>query len=148
MCELVRARGEFLDATVGETGEVVCGAPERREDLAAGLVRERDLHLGAPGQRFEQRPLRAGQILEPVREHRLAVPRLEIGLQALGCAAALAVPIPEADPVELRAIGRIEPLEVAVELLRVDEAGLELAEGLLQGVGEARGRRGSRKAVE
>jgi len=42
--------------------------------------------LGAvPGgqQRFEQRPLGAGQVLEPVREDGSAVPGLELGLQPL-----------------------------------------------------------------
>ena len=55
---------------------------ERCERDPTGLVRQRHLHLGAAGERLEQRPLGAGQVLEAVREHRLAVPRVEVGLRA------------------------------------------------------------------
>ena len=80
---LVRPRRELLDPAVGEPGEVVGGAPKRCEHLAAGLVRQRHVHVGSSRERLEQRPFGTGQILEAVRENGLAVPGSEVGLEAL-----------------------------------------------------------------
>ena len=100
------------------------------------------------GERLEQRPLGAGQVLEAVREDRLAVPGVEVGLQALGRAAAQQVAIPEAEPVELGAVRGVERGEVALELVRVEQPGLELAERPQQLVGEAAEARRRGEAVE
>ena len=66
--ELGRARRELDDVVAGERREVVGGAPQRRVHRAPRLVRQRDVHLGASGERLEQPPLGAGQVLEAVRE--------------------------------------------------------------------------------
>ncbi len=127
---LVVARRQLLDARAGETREIVGRAPQRRECRPPRFVWQRDAHLGARGERFEQCPLGAGQILEAVREDRLRLPRAEVGLESFGGAAAEEVSIPEAEPVERSAIRRVERCEVAFELRRVEQAGLELAERL------------------
>ena len=76
------------------------------------------------------------------------MPGIEIGLQALGGAAAKQVAIPEPEPVELGAVRGVERCEVAVELARVEQAGLELAERAQQLVGEAAEARRCGEAVE
>src|SRR5581483_611876 len=85
---------------------------------------------------------------EPVCEHGLPVPRVEVALQALDGAAALQVPVDEVEPVELCAIGRVEDCEVALEVAGIEEPGLELAEHAQQLVGEPAESRRAREAVE
>ena len=78
------------------------------ERCRSSAVRRSDANAGRPGsygsdtltsvragERLEQRPLRAGQILEAVGEDRLAVPGVEVGLQPLGRAPAQEVAVPE-----------------------------------------------------
>src|SRR5262249_3580093 len=60
---------------VGERGQVVDGPAERRERDAARLVRQRDVDLGPPGERLEQRPPRGGQGPQPLGAEPLAPPR-------------------------------------------------------------------------
>ena len=57
--------------------------------------------------------------------------------QALDRTPAQQVAVPEPEPVELGPIGRVEERQIAVELLRLEQTGLELAERRQQGVGEA-----------
>ena len=52
------AGGQLLDARAGESREILRGPPQRRERGTARLVRERHGHVGAPGERLEQRPTR------------------------------------------------------------------------------------------
>ena len=78
---LRRARAELLDAPVGERGEVVGGARSDANATRPGSYGQRHLNVGAARERFEQRPLGAGQVLEAVREHGLAVPRVEVALR-------------------------------------------------------------------
>ena len=134
---LGRARRQLLDAPGRERREIVRGPLQRREHLTPRLVRERDLHVGAARERLEQRPLGARQVLEPVREDGLAVPRIEVGLESLGGAPAQQVEIPEREAVELTAVALVEPGQVSVQIRRVEQAGLELPERLLQRVGES-----------
>ena len=77
------ARRQLLDGAGGQAGEILGRPPERGEDRPSRLVRQRDRDLGPRGQRLEQRPLRAGEVLEAVGEDRLAVPGVEVGPQAL-----------------------------------------------------------------
>ena len=101
--------GSSSIAAVGERREVVGRARESDANAARpGSYGSETCDVGAPGERLEQRPLGAGQILEPVGEHRLAVPRVEVGLEPLGGAAAQEVAIPEPEPVELGAVGGVE----------------------------------------
>ena len=121
--------------------QIVGGALERREGGAARLVGKRDGDLGAGGERLEQRPLGAAEILESVDEYRRAVPGVELACERLGRVAALELAVPEAEPVELLAVGRVELGELAVELRRLDERRLELGHGRAERVrepGEAR----------
>jgi len=74
---------KLLDVAGGQAGEILGRPPERGEYRPSRLVRQRDCDLGPRGQRLEQRPLRAGEVLEPVGEDRLAVPRFEVGPQSL-----------------------------------------------------------------
>src|SRR5204863_4715367 len=130
-----------------ERGEVIRGAPERIEGDAPGLVGQRDGDLRAAGERLQERPLRSRQVLEAVREDRAPVPRVELGLEAFGRVAALEVAVPELEPVELGAIGGVEPGQIAVEISRIDEPRLQLAESSRQGVGKAGESRGGPEAV-
>src|SRR5258707_69622 len=78
---LAVARGELFDPRPRQAREVLGGPPKRRERGPPGLVRQRDAHLGAGGERLEERPLGAGQILEAVREDGLRLPGVEVGLE-------------------------------------------------------------------
>ena len=83
--DLVIAWRELLDASGRERAQVVGRAPQRLERSAIRLVRERDRDLGAAGEGVQERPLCAGQVLEPVREDRPARPRVELAGDSLGC---------------------------------------------------------------
>ena len=98
----------------------------RRAAARSSAVRRSDANAGRPGSYGSETLTsvraasasssahsRAGQILEAVREDRLAVPGVEVGLQPLGRAAAQQVAIPEAEPVELGAVGGVERGELA-----------------------------------
>ena len=76
------------------------------------------------------------------------MPRLELGLDALAGPAAQQVPIPEAEPVELRTVCAIEPGELSLQLVRLEQPGLELPERPEQLVGEAAEAGGGGEAVE
>ena len=95
------SRRQLLDGTRGETGEILGRPPQRREDRASRLVRERDGDLGSRSQRLEQRPFGTGQVLEAVREDRLAVPGVEVDAEALDRMTAQQAAIPAPEPVEL-----------------------------------------------
>ena len=135
--DLVEPRRQFLDPSVGERGQVVDRPAQRRERGAPRLVGDRDRHVRTSGERLHERPLRAGQILEAVREHRLALPGIEVGREPLARRAAQQVAVPELEPVELGAIGRVERGEIAVEVGRIEQPGLELADAREQRLGEA-----------
>ena len=139
---------KLLDRPGREHGEILDGALESGERRAARLVGDRDGDLGAGGERLEQRPLGRGEILEAVREDRLAVPRLEIALEPLCRSPAQAVAVPEPEPVELSAVGASEPREIAPRAIGVDERRLELAERLEQDVREPARPRGRGETVE
>ena len=135
--DLVVARRQLFDAACGERRQVVRRAAKRVERGTVRLVRERDRDLRAPGERLEQRPLGAGQVLEAVREDRPPLPGFELRGHALGCVTALQVAVPELEAIELGAIGRVQAGEVAFQVGRLDEAGLELAERAGQRIREA-----------
>ena len=139
---LGRARRRAPRCARGERGEI--RRRSARSDAKAmrpGSYGSETLHLGASGQRLEQRPLRTGQVLEAVGEHRLAVPRVELALQPLRGAPAEQVASQSTEPVELGAVGAVEHGEVAVEVARLEQARLELRDRLEQRVGEAAGAR-------
>ena len=145
---LVEARRQLVDPAVGEAGEIVHRARERREDGAPGLVRDRDRYLGAPGECVEQRPLRSRQILEPVREDRLAGPGVELLRDTLRRPAADQVGVPELEPVELGAVRPVQGAELTLEVVRVEEPGFELPDDRQERVGEAAEPRRPPEAVE
>ena len=66
-----------------------------------------------------------------------ALPGLELRGHALGCVAALQVAVPELEPIELGAVGPVQAGEVAFQVGRLDQAGLELAERAGQRIREA-----------
>ena len=67
----------------GERREVVGGALRAtRTRRGPARTAARPATSARPGERLEQRPLGAGQVLEAVREDRLAVPGVEVGLRA------------------------------------------------------------------
>jgi hypothetical protein len=148
-CHRKVGRGrQLLDRARCQPGEITDGPLERRERGATRLVRDRDRDVGPRAQRLDERPLGRGQVLEAVRKHGRAVPGSEIGLQPLGGGAPKAVAVPRAEPVELLSIRTREPTEIALDFIRVDERGLELAERAEQNVREASGCCGSRERVE
>ena len=54
MGDVVEGGRQLLDARPGERGQLLGGGAERREGGAAGLVRERDGHVGAAGERLRR----------------------------------------------------------------------------------------------
>ena len=85
--DLVEGRLELLDATISKAGEIFHRPAKRGERSTARLIWHRDGHFASAGERLQQRPFRAGQILEAVREDRLAVPSVELVGYSLSCMA-------------------------------------------------------------
>ena len=127
---------QLLDPPVGEAREVLGRPAQRGKGHAARLVRQRDAHLRATGERLEERPLGAGQVLEAVREDRPPAPRGEVGREPLGGTAAQHVAVPRGETVELAPVPRVQLPEVALAIVRLDERRLELAERGEQRVAE------------
>jgi hypothetical protein len=142
------ARGQLLDGAGCETGEILGGSPQRGEDRPPRLVREGDGDLGPRGQRLEQGPLGTREILEPIGEDRIAMPRVELCLEALDCVAAKQATVPASEPGELVAVTRVERAELACHGVRREQPLVELTERPLEGVHEAGMRRGACVAVE
>ena len=122
------ARRQLLDAPGREPREIGGRALERGEGRPRRLVRERDSHVRPAGERLEQAPLRRGQVLEPVGVDRAAVPGLELAGDAVGRVPPAQVGVPEVEAVELGAVRAVELGEVAVEIVRVEQAGLQLGD--------------------
>ena len=74
------------------------------------------MHLTPACKRLEQAPLGPGQVLEAVCEDGAAVPGVELGGDPLRRVAPQQVAIPEPEAVELGAVGRVEPRQVALEV--------------------------------
>ena len=91
--DIGEGRRQLLDATVGQAAQIVHRPLERRERRAVRLVGHRHGHLAAAGECLQERPLRARQVLEAVREDRLAAPGLELSGDAFAASGAkIAVP--------------------------------------------------------
>ena len=76
------------------------------------------------------------------------MPRAEIALEALCGATAEHVAVPETEGVQLGAVRGVEGGEVAAEVVRVEQAGLELGERAEESVGEPAEARAPRQAVQ
>ena len=122
----------------GQPREILGGALQRGEGDAPRLVGQRHLDVGAAGERLEQAPLGAGQILEAVREDGLAVPRVELRGEPLHRPAPDDVAVPEPEAVELGPVGGVERREIAVQVAGLDQPRLEVGERLPERVGEPR----------
>jgi hypothetical protein len=109
----------------------------RSECSTARLVRHRHGHLAAAGERLQQRPLRARQVLEAVGEDRLAAPGVELPGDSFRRTAAQEIAVPHAEPVELAPIRGIQRRQLAAEIVRVEQPGLELTHGRKERVREA-----------
>ena len=133
----LRFRRQLLDARRSQPREVVGRPLQRRERRPSRLVRQRNGDLGSSGKRFQERPLGAREVFEAVGEDRPPLPGAQLAGQAFGRSAALEVPVPEADTIELGPVFGVETGEIAVEIARLDEPGLELAEGRRERVREA-----------
>ena len=131
------SRRQLFDSRPRELGQVGRRSLQRCEGGAARLVRKRDRHLGPACERLQQRPLCAGQVLEAIGEDGPAVPGAELSANPLRGRPALKVAVPEPQPVELGAVLAVEPGEITLELGRVDEPRLELAQRRRQRIGEA-----------
>ena len=132
------ARRQLLDAPGREPREIDGRALERGKGRPRRLVRERDSHVRPAGERLEQAPLRRGQVLEPVGVDRPAVPGLEVAGDAVGRVPPAQVGVPEVEAVELGAVRTVELGEVAVEIVRVEQAGLQLGDRRPERVRETR----------
>ncbi len=132
----IGSRRQLLDPRPRELRQVGRRALERSEGGAARLVGKRDRHVGPAGERLEQRPLRAGQVLEAVSEDGPPLPGRQLAANPFGGRAALEVAVPEAQPVELGPVLAVEPGEISLELGRLDEPRLELAQCRRQRFGE------------
>ena len=111
----VRPAGrQLLDPAAADGGKIGRRPLEGHEGGASWLVRKRDGQLGTRCQALEQRPLGAGQILEPVRKDRAAVPGAELVGDAAGRVPPLVIAVPEAEPLELLAVGGVERGKILV----------------------------------
>ena len=146
--DLLECRRQFLDAAVGERAEIFQRAPQRREGGTAWLVRHRHGDLPSPGERLQQCPFRSGQIFEAVREDRLAGPGVQLTEDAVRRVTPEQVAVPEPEAVELRAVRGVQGCELAVKVVRVEQARFELTDGREQRVGEAAEPRRGAEAVE
>ena len=99
--ELLRTWRELDDVAAGEPREILDEGPKRGVDRAARLVRDREVHLRAGGERLEDAPLDARQVFEPVDEDRSACPRAEIAGQPVERTAAKRGTVPRVPPIEL-----------------------------------------------
>ncbi len=106
------------------------------------------MDVGPACERLEQRPFGRGQVLEPVRVDRLAVPGSELGLQALDRPAADEIAIPQDEAVELCVVGGVERGQVAGQVIGIEQPGFELAQRVQKRVGEPAGAGGAREAVQ
>ena len=147
MSDVAVPRRQLLDSTVRKACEVVDSPGEGRECGSPRLVGDRDRDVGAACERLQQGPFRARQILESVREHRLALPRIQLASEPLGGGPPQQVTVPQAEPLERVPVCRVEGCEIAVELGRLDEARLELADTGQQRVGEPSEARRATQAV-
>ena len=136
--ELLGAWRELDHGLAGERGEIVDRPAERRVDGAAGLVGDRHVHLRARGERLEQAPLDAGEVLEAIREDRAVSPGPEIARQPLHGAAPKHAAVPSVDAVQLRAIRRRERGERLVEVTWLEQRAVQLCQRAPDGVREAR----------
>ena len=137
-----RCARKLLDRATPESCEILDRPLESLERRAPGLVRDGHHNLGSRCERFQERPLGTGQILEPVREHGGTRPCVEIPAQALDGSSPQTVAIAKPQFTEFLAIGRNEAREVAVEHRCIHETRLELPDRLEQRVREACGIRG------
>jgi hypothetical protein len=100
-------------------------------------VRSSAAKAGRPGSYGSEtvtsvRPARASS-----RRHWPTVPGFEFAGDAIGCVPPAQVGVPEPEPVELGSIRAVELGEVAVEVVRVEQTGLELGDSRPERVGEA-----------
>src|SRR5205823_8941784 len=72
----------------------------------------------------------------------------EVVADALGGVAPEQVAVPQPEPVELGAVGGVERCELTVELVGVEQAGLELRDGREQRVGEPTEAGGAAETVQ
>ena len=134
----VGERGRKLGrGPIREASEIGGRALERGERGPSGLVRQRDVHLGATCERLEQAPLGTGQVFEPVGVHRLAVPGLEIAREPLDRPPPDEPSIPAAEPVELGAVGGCKAPQIAAQRVRLEQVPVELVERRRERVREA-----------
>jgi hypothetical protein len=143
-----RSRRQLLDPARCEGREILLCPLQRGEGGARRLVGEGDGDVRAAGQRLQQPPLRPRQVLEAVGEDRAPVPGLELGLEPLDRVAAEQVGVPEAERIELGPVGGVQPREVAVQVVGVEQPRLELDERRSERVGEPAEARGAAEPVQ
>ena len=136
--ERVRSGRQLLDVSRRLPRERRGRSFQDRERQPPGLVRQRDSDVRAARQRLDERPLRRCQVLEPVGVDRPPVPRVQLVRHPLGGVAPLAIAVPASQPVELGAIRAQQLCQTCIEVLRLDEPGLELRDGRAECLGEAR----------
>src|SRR2546427_2228269 len=78
------------------------------------------------GNRRQKRTHRAGQILETFREDGFPAPRVELSRYAFRRMSSQEIAIPHPEPVELRAVGGVQRRQLTVQVVRVEQPGLEL----------------------
>ena len=119
-------------------GRQLVDPPVREPASGPSAVRASEAKTGRPGSygsdtvtsarpesASSERPLGAGEVLEPVGEDRAPVPRVELGARRSSAAwRRSSSAVPEAEPVELLAVARVEPGERPVEVARVEQRGL------------------------
>ena len=100
----VRGGRELLDPSRRLARERRGRSLQNGERQPPRLVRQGNGDVCAPRQRFDERPLRGGQVFETVGVDRPPIPRIQLVRHALGCVAPLAIAVPPPQPVELGAV--------------------------------------------
>ena len=145
----LRAWRQLDDRAARERGEVIGGARERGEHSPTRLVRERDVNVASTCERLDEPPLGTGQVLEPVREDGCPAPRAEVGGQPLDGSPPDDSAVAHTEPLELVSVGPRRSRQAGREILRLEEARLDLGQRRAERICEPcepRGRAERRKA--
>ncbi len=133
-----RARWKLDNRAPRERSEVSGRSCERCVRRSPGLVRQRHHDVRAGGERLEETPLGAGQILEAVHENRSVTPRRDLARQALHRPTPQPAAVPRPEPIELLPVRPCVRAERLVEIVRREQRAVQLGKGTPEGVRESR----------
>jgi hypothetical protein len=137
MSDIFVARRELLERAGSQRLKLLGGVVEPLECRAPRLVGKRDRDLGSACERLQECPFRRGQVLEAIREDRLALPGAQVACKPLGGRRPQEVAVPKSEAVELVAIRRVQTRQRTLQVVRRDQPSLDLGDRVAQRIGEA-----------